>query len=186
MSPASPRVLLRLGSHAEKEYFEKLGKFGNGVIFGANLVESTPGATASLIIKLADEHMLGSYLLDPMTYAFGEYYDEEKLEVRNDLAWIKSQQKKDGKFIVDYKKPYKALGGRYADVFQAALESGVAISASNFDTDEKLASCAKQVVRYQMERLREEFAKDAAFEKYVDKIPLPEGPRGGARYLSPL
>src|SRR5436190_5396592 len=93
MSVLPPKVYLRLGSHAEKDYFEKAGKAADGVILGANLVESTPGATASLVVKLGSDKMLGSYYIDPMTYAFGEYFDPDAHTVRTDLAWIKSGQK---------------------------------------------------------------------------------------------
>src|SRR2546423_14103865 len=116
MSVLPPKVYLRLGSHAEKDYFEKVGKSADGVILGANLVESTPGATASLIIKLSADKMLGSYYLDPMTYAFGEYYDPNAGKLRTDLDWIKSNQKdpiKGGKIIRTWKKSYASLAAAY-------------------------------------------------------------------------
>src|ERR1035441_3947259 len=65
-----PEVFLRLGSHAEKQYILKTLKLFRGLLVGANLLESTPGATVSLALKI-----LGSFgrqfAIDPMTYVFG-------------------------------------------------------------------------------------------------------------------
>lgn len=93
MAAASPEVHLRIGSHAEKEYIEKMLKRFDGLTVGANLVEATPGATASLLVKLCNEAKGVPYLLDPMTYAFGEYVDPASGQSRTDLDWIKSDQK---------------------------------------------------------------------------------------------
>ena len=55
MPAVRPQVLLRLGSHAEKDYFLKTLHLWNGLIVGANLLESTPGATSSLVVRFAGE-----------------------------------------------------------------------------------------------------------------------------------
>ena len=68
-----PELVIRLGSHAEKEYVLKLARFLDGVIVGANLFEVTPGATASLLLKIGGEDT--SLYVDPMTYAYGAYVD---------------------------------------------------------------------------------------------------------------
>ena len=46
MASAEPSVILRLGSHAEKDYFLKTVEYWDGLIVGANLLEAAPGATA--------------------------------------------------------------------------------------------------------------------------------------------
>ena len=64
-----PEIILRLGSHAEKEYFLKTSPLYDGVIIGANLLESTPGATSSLLLKI--KKMGKKVYIDPITYSFG-------------------------------------------------------------------------------------------------------------------
>ena len=53
MADLEPRVILRMGTHAEKEYFEKTLRLFDGLALNANLVEATPGATASLLVRFA-------------------------------------------------------------------------------------------------------------------------------------
>jgi hypothetical protein len=48
-------VIIRLGSHSEKEYLLKTANLFKGVIVGANLLEMTPGATVSLAWKFSRE-----------------------------------------------------------------------------------------------------------------------------------
>jgi len=79
MPSVDPHVIIRMGSHAEKHYVEKTSKRLDGIIVGANLVEATPGATASLLAK----RLARPYYIDPMTYAYA-----------CDVDWIKSDQKK--------------------------------------------------------------------------------------------
>src|SRR5258708_24225783 len=90
MSANAPRVIVRLGSHAEKEYLLKLAPFIDGIIVGANLFEASPGATASLLLNIAGKET--KLFVDPMTYAFGQYTDPDTGKVRRDLDWIKSDQ----------------------------------------------------------------------------------------------
>lgn len=115
MPETEPRVILRLGSHSEKEYVEKTIKQFDGVMVGANLLQATPGATASLLFKL-NKQARRPYYVDPMTYAFGAYVDPETGRVRTDLDWIKSDQKvrgKKGHIKRDFKSSYRKL----ADAF---------------------------------------------------------------------
>ena len=62
-----PQLIIRMGSHAEKDYILKLGKQFDGIIIGANIVEATAGATASLV----GQKLKIPYYIDPMTYVFG-------------------------------------------------------------------------------------------------------------------
>lgn len=102
MPSVDPSIIIRLGSHSEKSYVEKMAKQLDGVIVGANLVEATPGATASLLGK-----KLGiPYYIDPMTYAYG-----------CDLGWIKSLQGKTGKKRIHFKRSYKKLAEELGELF---------------------------------------------------------------------
>ncbi len=93
MPEVAPAVIIRMGTHAEKEYLEKTLHFFDGLILGANLVEATPGATASLLVKFGGKKASQRFFIDPMTYAFSPYVDESD-RVRLDLDWIKSDQKR--------------------------------------------------------------------------------------------
>ena len=96
MPETAATVILRLGSHSEKEYVEKTIKQFDGVMVGANLLQATPGATATLLFKL-NKQAGRPYYVDPMTYAFGSYLDPDTGRVRSDLDWIKSDKKVKGK-----------------------------------------------------------------------------------------
>src|SRR5712692_3736087 len=101
-----------MGSHSEKEYIEKTLKQFDGIMVGANLLQISPGATASLLLRL---HKASGrpYYVDPMTYAFGAYFDPESGKVRIDLDWIKSNQKvpggKKGATVRKFKRSYQKL-----------------------------------------------------------------------------
>ena len=66
--PDTPRseVFLRLGSHSEKQYVLKTYHLFSGVLVGANLLESTPGATVSFALNVLNKQK--SFAIDPMTY----------------------------------------------------------------------------------------------------------------------
>src|ERR1700683_755429 len=107
MSVPDAKVFLRRGSHSEKEYVEKTAPKFDGTILGANLVEASPGASASFLFTRKN-----CYLIDPMTYAFGAYVDPDTATVRFDLDWIKSEQKirgSNGKTKREFKSSYVKL-----------------------------------------------------------------------------
>ena len=97
MAVVRPEIIIRLGSHSEKEYVKTTGRLLDGIIVGANLFEATPGATASLLSKCAGAKMKLRYFIDPMTYAFGSYVDPTTRALRSDLDWIKSEKKRNKK-----------------------------------------------------------------------------------------
>src|SRR6266496_3271506 len=138
MPAVDPRVILRLGSHAEKEYIEKSVRRLDGVIVGANLMEATPGATASLIVSIAGRGK--AVYIDPMTYAFGRYVDPVTGRRRDDLDWIKSEQKakKTRRGGRQFKRSYKALGLRLGGLFEEALTREKAISPADFGDRKRL------------------------------------------------
>ena len=104
------------------------------MIVGANLLEASPAATASLLLKFHNKTKR-PYYVDPMTYAFGAYVDPETEEVRHDLDWIKSDKKIRGqkdRFKRDFKSSYKSLADAFGPPFSTAVEF-CAIKTSDFE-----------------------------------------------------
>ncbi|TAM47168.1 MAG: hypothetical protein EPN55_03275 [Gammaproteobacteria bacterium] len=185
MSVVDPRVIIRLGSHAEKEYLQKTGHLFNGLIIGANLIEATPGATASLVIKLCGAKQALPYYVDPMTYAFGCYIDPNSGKPRSDLDWIKSDQKVKGKTIRDFKRSYASLVGQLGNPFNFVRERNSALSAEDFAGNGVLRSACQTVVNYQLNRISGEIAKDPEYQQYVKDIPRPNAVFAPYFYIEP-
>jgi hypothetical protein len=150
-----PKLIIRMGSHAEKEYILKLGKKFDGIIIGANVVEATAGATASLL----GQKLKLPYYIDPMTYVFG-----------CDLEGIRSDQKRKKKIIRDYKRSYKSLASELGKLFSNALETKKRIYPENIPSSMVKTIC-DDVVNYQLNRIRQEFLKDEEYKNYADSIP---------------
>ena len=153
-----PQLIIRMGSHAEKEYILKLSKGFDGIIVGANIVEATAGATASLIGKKLKRP---SYYIDPMTYVFG-----------CNLEWIRSEQKRKGKTVIDYKRSYRRLAPELGDIFSNALEKKIPVLPEDF-TPAVLKQVCQRVIDYQLKRLHREFEKDEEYRGYAKDIPKP-------------
>src|SRR5437867_12625013 len=112
MAAAHPSVVLRLGSHSEKEYFQKMARFFDGVIIGANLLEATPGATASLSLQLGRAGV--KVYVDPVTHSFGLPLDS--------LRSVTSSEKKSKKRKTEgIKRSYRQLADRYGPPFVDCL-----------------------------------------------------------------
>ncbi len=156
---SSPKIIIRMGSHAEKDYILKLSKQLDGIIIGANVVEATAGATASLVGK----KLQLPYYIDPVTYVFGCTLDG-----------IKSEQKRNKKIVVDYKRAYKKLAPELGDIFSNALANNTPIVPGDF-TDHVLKSVCQKVVAYQLKRLHAEFEKDDEYKEYASLTPGPSG-----------
>lgn len=167
MSIAPPKVVLRIGSHAEKVYFERLAKSLDGFMFGGNLMEITPAATCSLIFALAKKRggMALPFYLDPMTYCFGPYIDPETGRKRSDLEALKSERlEKRGskKKIKRVKKSYMALADKLGPAFVTAVNDGrtcTAIDASVINPAARDRLC-QGVVDYQLNRIEEVLSED--------------------------
>lgn len=177
MQGARPAVVIRIGSHSEKEYIEKVGDRFDGLMIAANLVEATPGASASLLVKVAGESRKTPYYFDPMTYAFGSYVDPATRRCRADLDWIKSDQKvkggRKGQTARLFKSSYAKLGAALGPPFSTALNSSSALAPADFDTKAKLRLVASSVVRYQRERIKDVFRNDEDYKDYADEVPEP-------------
>ena len=176
---AEPSVILRLGSHAEKEYFLKTVKEWDGLIVGANLLEASPGATSSLILKSAGEQNKIPYYIDPMTYAFGTLV--ENGVTRTDLDWIKSDQsvrvpggagQSKRQTERRYKRSYRKLAEEFRGPVLAATRSNTGITALEHDQIQQLCEA---VVLYQARRVRREFEADPEYKDVADRIPPPAG-----------
>lgn len=177
MGSTRPKVILRLGSHAEKEYFLKTINVWDGLIVGANLLEAAPGATCSLIFKFAGKKNRTPYYVDPMTYAFGTLI--EKGVTQTDLDWIKSDQSvrvsaKPGqpkkRIERRYKRSYRKLAEELSGPVLEAIESNTGIVTLD---DNRVQEICETVVRYQERRVRREFEADPEYTTVADLIPPP-------------
>lgn len=148
-----------MGSHAEKDYILKLSNQLDGIIIGANVVEATAGATASLVGK----KLQLPYYIDPVTYVFG-----------CPLDGIKSEQKRNKKTVIDYKRAYRRLAPELGDIFSNALANNIPVVPGNF-TGSILKNVCQKVVEYQLKRLHAEFEKDEEYKEYARSIPSPAG-----------
>lgn len=166
MPEVEPKVILRMGSHAEKDYFEKTAIFFDGIIIGANLLESTPAATASFLTKLKKL----PYYIDPMTYAFGSYIDRDG-QRREDLDWIKSEQKKkDGTYIKDYKRSYRLLASKLGSQIGCCIERDRAITQEDLDKQKSLKNLCENVAQYQIDAIKNIYEQDpewSIFSKFI-------------------
>ena len=172
----NPRVIIRLGSHAEKEYLLKTIKFLDGLIIGANLIEATPAATASLLVKTSGQKISTPYFIDPMTYAFGTYRQRRTGRLSTDLDWIKSDQKvQRGSTLTkrEFKRSYRSLANAFGGLFISALENGRAVTPKDFSSVQALSDASESVVEYQLNRIPMEFEKDAEFGDYAADMPPP-------------
>jgi hypothetical protein len=159
MAEHVPQLYLRLGSHAEKQYVVKTAHLFDGVIAGANLLESTPGATASLAVRFLKS---GNFAIDPMTYTFGM-----------DLTYIQSEtvDRKTGAKKVGLKKSFAALAKAYGEPVSAiVLGKKRAVKPSDF-TEAGIFAAA--VLDYQMNRMRLHWESDPQLSEVADEFPNP-------------
>ncbi|MDQ1639253.1 MAG: hypothetical protein QOF62_2592 [Pyrinomonadaceae bacterium] len=186
MSKDKPHQLIfRMGSHSEKEYLTKTGRFLDGLIVGANLLEATPGATMSLLLKLAGEKYGVRYYVDPMSYVFGVYTDPKSGERREDLDWIKSNRKVKDKTVWGIKRSYTALAERYGGPFEAAIERGRAVDVSDFRNATNGKKICQSVIDYQLTRIRLELIKDKELVEFAEDAPDPAAVFAPYFYIEP-
>ena len=186
MPSVDPSVVLRLGSHAEKDYFLKTMTLWDGLMVGANLLEAAPGATSSMIFKFSGKKHRVPYYIDPMTYAFGAYVERGEREPRTDLDWIKSDQKnkKTKKVERRYKRSYRSLAEVLVGPILRALEKGEGISPDDVEPKDIDELC-KAVIQYQRNRVRDEFASDSEYGIGSGEIPAPAAVFAPYFYVDP-
>jgi len=163
-----PKVIIRMGSHAEKDYIEKTARYLDGIIVGANLFEATPGATATLLGKRLNK----PYYIDPMTYAYG----------RN-LDLIKSPQGKTRE--LDFKRSYKNLSEKLSQPFTSALRKNSRVTPKDFEGGLKTEKCCQAVMEYQLNRIKEKFDEDPEYKEYASDIPNPAAIYAPYFYIEP-
>lgn len=176
MASEAPEVVVRVGSHAEKEYVLKLARFLDGLLVGANLFEATPGATASLLLTVGGKYT--RLYVDPMTYAYGAYVDPGTGKVRTDLDWIKSEQtRKDGRgrkrSVRDFKRSYRTLAEWIGDPLSDAIENGRAVAPEHLTDQRKRTSFCERVAQYQLGRIVQEFEEDEELKHFIENMPKP-------------
>lgn len=163
-----PKVIIRMGSHAEKDYLEKTARYLDGIIVGANLFEATPGATATLLGKKLNK----PYYIDPMTYTYGR-----------DLDFIKSPQGKTRE--LDFKRSYKELAEKLLMPFKSALLKNSRVTPRDFEDDVSTEECCKTVMEYQINRIKENFDEDPEYKEYASDIPNPAAIYAPYFYIEP-
>ncbi|EPZ49558.1 hypothetical protein M902_0729 [Bacteriovorax sp. BAL6_X] len=164
------KLLLRYGSHSEKDYFEKMLKFFDGVTFASNLLESTPSATVSLIAKFSSDKYNVPYIIDPMTYSFGEFFDIKNGEISDDLSWLMSKTKKYG---LDFKRSYRALGENLGGAFLESIQNKRSISLGDLQNEATRKDICKSTVNYQKNRIINILKKDEEYAQYAEEMSSP-------------
>jgi len=176
MASKSPEVIIRFGSHAEKEYVLKLAPFLDGLIVGANLLQATPGATASLFVKIGAKDT--KLYIDPMTYAYGAYRDTGTGMMRTDLDWIKSEQiRKDAdgnkQTVRDFKSSYRTLAEMIGSPLDLAITSNQAVSPISFLGETEQVDFCRNVSEYQLNRIGQVFQDDPELSRFLSSMPQP-------------
>lgn len=185
---AGPKLIVRMGTHAEKEYVEKLSKNLDGVFFGANLVEGTPGATASLVVTLLSRRAEFEYYVDPMTYAFGLYADRATRQPMQKLKWLKADTKGRKSPLTTphgIKPAYVELASAYGTDFNSAVTNDQAIAAASLAASATLVDTCVRVAQYQITRLRDEFDSDPEFRSVADNLLPPRAIIAPYFYIDP-
>jgi hypothetical protein len=152
-------VLIRLGSHAEKEYLVKTADLFSGVIVGANLLEMTPGATVSLAWRFANLNR--KFAIDPLTYVFALDQDYISTEKRN---------KNTGTTTKEMKKSFQRLCTAFGGPFQRkALKQGESLVPTDFGTPKLIGDLAQCVLNYQLNRMKVICEDDPQLKEFADQ-----------------
>jgi hypothetical protein len=156
--PDTPRseVFLRLGSHAEKQYVIKTFHLFHGVLVGANLLESTPGATVSFALKVIGKEK--AFAIDPMTYTFGMNLDYIKSETID-----RTKGKKTTKFSL--KKSFVKLAEEFGSPVSDAVEEDRPVKPDDFDGDTTEPFC-ESIYAYQTGRMRTYWDADVQLQEF--------------------
>ena len=186
MPSGNPEVVIRIGTHAEKQYLLKTISFLDGVMIGANLLEATPGATSSLLVRFAGKRTpCVPCFIDPMTYAFGSYRDKSGKR-RTDLDWIKSERKRKGrKPEWNIKLSYEKLAAQLGEPFSDAIAQESALTWGTFDTPTKIEGVARSVADYQLSRIKSIFAQDPELAGFAGDVPAPAAVLTPYFYIEP-
>jgi hypothetical protein len=144
VSTKPPHYLLRMGSHAERFYFEWASPLYDALILNANLVEGTPAACLSLIEKLSDK----PYVIDPVSHAFAlpvSYIQSTKINRRT------------GEEEVSTKRTFQKLAERYGEPFTNAVgDDPRPLTPEDFTNALIRQHAVGRILTYEKDRLMEE------------------------------
>lgn len=164
MSIELPDHFLRLGSHAEKEYFLEHEDLYGGFIFNANLVSITTAACSSLAAALGSK----PFLIDPWTFVYG---------LRPELLLVEKESEA-GKSL-EVKSSYLALAKEYGSPVKQLLTDSAYKKEPNhlqkpepeLFKGEKLQTFADNVLRFERTILEEEMEEDEYFGVAEQVVP---------------
>ncbi len=135
------RHIVRMGTHAEKEYLSATPGLFDGLLFNANLVEASKAATAVFATT-----QQAAFSIDPVTYSFGL-----------DPRFLLATGKKKGLAV---KSTFSALADHFA-LPQGFLGKRPLVPADL--SDPILGDVVSRVVAYQRDVLADSLTEDAAF-----------------------
>lgn len=152
-------VVIRLGSHAEKDYLVKTLPLFSGTIIGANLLEMTPGATVSLAWKVRTAAK--QFLIDPMTYVYAI-----------DLDYISSDtvDRKTGRTTRDIKRSFRSLCNQLGDPVKGiVLTDQRSLTPADLRLSKNIAAITNCTVKYQLERMKGICEDDPQLKEFADE-----------------
>lgn len=132
--------VIRLGTHAEKDYLLRAYAWFDEVLLNANLVEGTAASLGVFLTEMRDKEK--GYFIDPMTYAFALSPD---LLMRGEgLQPSRSR----------LKRTFRGLAERYGKIVnQHAGEQ--ALQPADFTSEEDKEELCQSVLNYQRDRVVE-------------------------------
>jgi hypothetical protein len=141
-----------------------MARFFDGVIIGANLLEATPGATASLSLQFGRAGV--KVYVDPVTHSFGLPLDS--------LRSVTSSEKKRKKRKTEgIKRSYRQLADRYGPPFVDCLKRNSELTSKDLsDGGVRQAACAS-VAQYQLKRMPGVFHEDEELRELEPEVPRP-------------
>lgn len=166
MPEPAPQLYLRIGSHAEKQYILKTVKLFDGALVGANLLESTPGATVSLAVTILGGFKK-AFAIDPMTYTFGMALEHIQSETIDRTA------RKPGTRKVGLKRSFVRLLEEYGDPLESTVVSKKRPVTPDDFTDSDIQTLSSRLFVYQTERMKSEWESDPQLKELAPEMPLP-------------
>ncbi len=155
-----PRHFLRIGSHAEKEYFLSETEYYDGFIINANLAVGTAAASASLATVLFEHGK--SFIIDPWTYVFG---------LRPALLRAEKIDKKSNNRNFKVKDAYVKLAEKYTWPEKSRVGE-VPVTPNDFSEPNVLDRFCKGVLSFQRDFVQNEFEGDSVFSEGEDTKPF--------------
>ena len=150
-----PFHFLRIGSHAEKEYFLNAHENFEGIFINANLIEATTAASASLISNLKNIHNK-PFFIDPFTFAFG---------LKPQLLYVEKKDRKKGTTKIELKSTYANLSKQYGTVIQDKVNAKTSIQPKDFEKPNTKEELCHKVLEYQLTKLSKVFMEDDFFSE---------------------